>query len=229
MIHNRKVTALVPIKEHSERINNKNFRSFNGKPLYHHILETLQNTYAIDEIVINTDSYIVINEAPKLFNKVSLIERPQELRGDFVSVNKIIAYDLTKTDSEIYIQTHATNPLLKAETLALALKKFIESEDNFDSLFSVNRFQSRFYNENIEAVNHNPNELIRTQDLAPLFEENSNFYIFTKDSFNKKMRRIGANPIIFEMSRIEAIDIDDDFSFKLAEILSLYAGEHLVS
>jgi len=227
MIHNRKVTALIPIKENSERVKNKNFRMFNGKPLYHHILETLEKTYAIDEIIIDTDSYIVTNEAQKIFNKVMIHERPKELRGDFVSVNKIIEYDISISDSDIFVQTHATNPLLKAETLAIALKKFIESEDNNDSLFSVNRYQSRFYTHKGEAINHNLEKLLRTQDLPPVYEENSNFYIFTRESFNKKKRRIGENPILFEMSRIEAIDIDDEFSFKLAEILALYAGDHI--
>jgi CMP-N-acetylneuraminic acid synthetase len=226
MIHNRKVTALIPIKEHSERVKNKNFRPFNGKPLYHHILETFEKTYAVDAVIIDTDSYIVINEAPKIFPKVITFDRPVELRGDFVSVNKIIEYDIQKIKSDIYIQSHATNPLLKAETIALALKKYIEVEENdYDSLFSVNSFQSRFYKKNGEAINHNPEELLRTQDLEPVFEENSNFYIFTEESFKKKNRRIGLKPYMYEMSKIEAIDIDDEFSFKLAEILALYSYE----
>jgi CMP-N-acetylneuraminic acid synthetase len=227
MIHNMKVTALVPIKEHSERVKNKNFRLFNNKLLYHHILETLEHTYAVDEIVINTDSHVVMNEAVKLFSKVKIHERPESLRGDFVSVNKLIEYDISQFTSDIYIQTHATNPLLKAETIAKALKKFVESEEEYDSLFSVNRYQSRFYSDKGEAINHNPEELLRTQDLPSVYEENSNFYIFTAESFQKHNRRIGIQPMMYEMSRIESIDIDDEFSFKLAEILSLYAGEHL--
>jgi CMP-N-acetylneuraminic acid synthetase len=223
MIHNRKVTALIPIKEHSERVKNKNFKLFTGKPLYHHILETLEHTYAVDEVIINTDSLVVKNEASELFPKVKIHMRPEDLQGDFMSVNNIIAHDLEHSDSDIYVQTHATNPLLKSETLAHALKKFVEMEDGYDSLFSVNRWQTRFYDENGKAVNHNPEELLRTQDLPPLFEENSNFYIFTKESFKKAGRRIGEKPFLFEMSRIEATDIDDEFSFHMAEMLALYA------
>lgn len=223
MIHNRKVTALIPIKEHSERVKNKNFKVFTGKPLYHHILETLEHTYAIDEVIINTDSLVVKSEAPELFSKVKIHMRPDELKGDFMSVNKIIGFDLENSDSDIYIQTHATNPLLKSETIAHALKKFVEMEEEYDSLFSVNRWQTRFYDANGNAVNHNPNELLRTQDLPPLYEENSNFYIFTKESFHKAGRRIGEKPYLFEMSRIEATDIDDEFSFHMAEMLALYA------
>ena len=225
MIHNRKVTALIPIKEHSERVTNKNFKSFGGKPLYHHILESLENTYAVDEVIINTDSLVVKNEAPQLFRKVRIHDRPEELQGDYVSVNKIIAHDLSLSESDIYVQTHATNPLLKSETLADALKKFLELEDDYDSVFSVNAYQSRFYFKDGKAINHDPTELIRTQDLDPIYEENSNFYIFTKNSFEKDNKRIGQKPFMYPMARIESIDIDDAFSFHLAEMLAMYAHD----
>lgn len=225
MIQNRKVTALVPIKEHSERVQNKNFKVFGNKPLYHHILNTLEKVYAIDEVIINTDSYIVKNEAPQLFPKVRIHNRPIELVGDFVSVNKLIEFDLNNSTSDFYLQTHATNPLLKPETIANALKKIIDEEGNFDSLFSVNRFFSRFYDKDGNPINHNPIELLRTQDLPPIYEENSCLYIFTKDSFNKQKARIGNSPILYEIPKIEAVDIDDEFSFKLAEIIALYQLE----
>jgi CMP-N-acetylneuraminic acid synthetase len=223
MIRNQKVTALVPIKEHSERVKNKNFRDFCGKPLYHHIIEALQNTYAVDQIIIDTDSSLIMKEAPQLFHKTRVIERPKELRGDFVSTNLIFEYDLTQSDSDLYLQTHATNPLLRPETIAKALKSFVEQEDRFDSLFSVTRYQSRFYTKEGSPINHDPENLIRTQDLPSLFEENSVLYVFTRDSFSKKRRRIGEKPMMFETPRIESIDIDDEFSFKLAELLALYA------
>ncbi len=226
MMHSQKVVALVPIKEHSERVKDKNFRNFCGKPLYHHILGTLEHTYAVDEVIINTDSPLVINEAPKLFSKVKVVERPKELRGDYVNVNKIFGYDLSISDGDIYLQTHATNPLLKAETIARALKVFVEDETGYDSLFSVNRHQSRFYLSDVKPINHDPENLIPTQDLQPVYEENSVLYIFTKQSFALHEHRIGDKPMMFETPRVESIDIDDEFSFRLAELLALYASSH---
>ena len=226
MLYNRKVSAMVPIKNHSERVVGKNFREFSGKPLYHNVLNELQNTYAIDEIIINTDSDIVANEAPALFSKVKILKRPENLIGDFVSVNKLIEHDMEFCEGEIFIQTHATNPLLRAETIAKALKYFVEEEEEnqADSLFSVNKFQTRFYTESGEAINHNPKELLRTQDLPPVLEENSCIYIFTKESFKNSGRRIGLKPVYFETPKVESIDIDDEFSFKLAELLALYSN-----
>jgi len=225
MIHNRKVTALVPIKDHSERVKGKNFRDFCGKPLFHHIINTLDRVYAVDEIVIDTDSPRVIVEAPGLSRKIQVIERHSELCGDHISANRIFEYDLSQTEADIYIQTHTTNPVLKAETIAKAIAKFISIEDEYDSLFGVNKYQSRFYMHDGAPVNHDPENLLRTQDLQPMYEENSCLYVFTKESFKKKSRRIGIKPFMFVTPPIESIDIDDEFSFRIAELLSLYASK----
>jgi len=222
MIHSRKVIALVPIKEHSERVEGKNFRNFCGRPLYQHIIETLDRTYAVDEIVIDTDSYRVMQEAPGLSGKVRVLERPDELRGDTMSMNRVIEHDLSRTEADIYLQTHATNPLLRSETIAAALRAFVEGEGEHDSLFSVNTYQSRFYTAEGAALNHEPENLIRTQDLPPLYEENSCMYIFTKHSFAQNARRIGLKPLMFPTPPMESIDIDVEFTFRLAELLSLY-------
>lgn len=223
MIHNRKVTALVPMKAHSERVPNKNVRPFCGKPLYQHIIHTLDKTYAVDEIVINTDSEVIAQGAPTLSRKVHTVERPEELRGDFVSMNRILEYDLSQLETDIVLQTHSTNPLLRSETIGKALKGFVEDEEH-DSLFSVNAYQSRFYDREGNAINHNPDELLRTQDLPFLYEENSCIYVFTRESFGLRMRRIGENPLLYPTPWIESIDIDNEYMFRLAELLAGYAA-----
>ena len=225
MIHNRTVVALLPIKDHSERVSGKNFRDFCGKPLYHHMLSALDRTFAVDSVIINTDSHRVMNEAPGCSSKVDVVKRPDEICGDFVSMNRIIEHDLTHSDGDIYLQVHATSPLIKPETIANALRKFIEVEGDYDSLFSVNAFHSRFYTKDGAPVNHDPENLLRTQDLPPLYEENSCIYVFTKASFEKKGRRIGEKPFMFPTPTTESIDIDDGFSFKLAELLGMYAKD----
>lgn len=227
MIHNRKVAALVPIKGHSERVKGKNFRDFCGKPLYYHIIHTLDRVYAIDEVIIDTDSQRVIAEAPKLSHKIQIIERPAELCGDYISTNRIFEYDLSQTKADIYVQTHATNPILKAETIAKAIAKFISIEDEYDSLFSVSVYQSRFYMYDGTPINHDPENLIRTQDLRPIYEENSSLYVFTKESFQKKRRRIGIKPFMFVTPPIESTDIDDELTLRIAELLALYASKEI--
>lgn len=205
------------MKGNSERVPNKNLKDFNGKPLFHHVLSALQNSNLIDEVIINTDSDKIV-ESASFFSKVKIHNRPKEICGDFVSMNDIINYDLENSNGDLYLQTHSTNPLLKSETITKAIEEFKNSDK--DSLFSVTKLQTRLYWKDGKPVNHNPEELLRTQDLPPLFEENSNIFIFTKESFAiAGNKRIGLNPFLFEMDKLEAIDIDEPHDFIMAEAI----------
>lgn len=215
-----KVIALVPMKGHSERVPNKNLRLFNGSPLYHRIVTCLLECPLVSKVAINTDSEKIKEDASKHFPSVVLIDRPKNICGDFVPMNDIIAYDMSKLNGEHFVQTHSTNPLLKPQTLTMAIEKYFKNLNQYDSVFSVTRHQARFFDKDGKAINHNPKELLRTQDLPPLFEENSNFYIFSKNSFEKSgHKRIGINPMMFEITKIEAVDIDEEIDFKMAEMI----------
>ena len=215
-----KVIALLPMKGHSERVPNKNIRLFAGRPLYHRVAKVLDSSPFVEAIVINTDSEIIAEDATKFFPKVKIIERPMALRGDLVPMNDIIAHDLSVCQGEHFLQTHSTNPLLTQETLEQAIQEYFNSLEAYDSLFSVTKIQSRLYWVSGEPVNHNPHELLRTQDLPPLFEENSNLYLFSKASFAAAgNKRIGRKPKMFTMNKLEAIDIDEEEDFRLAEAL----------
>jgi len=164
-----KITALLPMKGNSERVPNKNLKNFSGTPLYHKILNSLLASKYIDNVVVNTDSQNIQKDINDNFKEnVIVIERPDELIGDFVSMNKIIDYDINKVQSDFYLQTHSTNPLLKTETIDKAIETMIDSKEAFDSLFSVTRMQTRLYGSDGTPLNHDPVELIRTQDLPPI-------------------------------------------------------------
>ena len=84
----------------------------------------------------------------------------------------------------------------------------------------MNKVQSRFYQENACPVNHDPNNLIPTQDLEPWYEENSNLYSFRRNSFNKTKSRIGSSPILFATKKLESIDIDTEEDWELASAVA---------
>lgn len=211
------LAALVPMKAHSERIPKKNVREFNGRPLFHWILNTLQSVSPIDEIIVNTDSERIGEAAAAEFD-ATVLERPEELRGGHVSMNQIILHDVEKTNHGQYLQTHCTNPLLRPKTVEEAIDFFRDSKYH-DSVFSVTPLQTRLWDEECEPVNHERGELLRTQDLPPIFEENSNLYLFTPKSVKRRGNRIGDEPAMFEMNEREAVDIDEPIDFRMAEFL----------
>lgn len=218
-----KIIALLPMKAHSERVPNKNFRNFNGMPLFQWILGTVLSLKEVSKVIINTDAIDILTKKQIIdSDRIHIRKRNLELCGDYVSMNKIIKNDIDNIPADIYIMTHTTNPLLRPSTVREALGKFqdLHSKNQADSLFTVNHHQTRFYHKDGSPVNHDPNKLLRTQDLESWYEENSNLYIFTKNSFQKTNARIGLKPFLYKMPRWESIDIDDQESWEMAEMIS---------
>lgn len=212
------IIALLPMKANSERVRGKNFREFSGKPLFRWMLDTLLAVKEIDQVVINTDARSILEQNGLVDSERVLIrDRRAEICGDLVSMNLVLEDDVSNIDANIYLMTHTTNPLMSADTIRRALKSFksAQAEKIADSLFTVDKIQTRFYRADCSAVNHDPDNLVRTQDLEPWFEENSNLYIFTRDSFLIRNARIGRHPMMFESPQFESIDIDtpDDWDF----------------
>lgn len=215
--------ALLPMKAHSARVVGKNFRSFAGKPLFRWILDALLALPEIDLVVINTDARDLLAANGLVgTGRVLIRERKPELCGDFVSMNLVLADDVAAVGGETYLMTHTTNPLLSPQTIRTALQTYRDGllAGSCDSLFTVNKIQTRFYRADASAVNHDPKNLIRTQDLEPWFEENSNLYIFNRTGFAVTQARIGCKPMLFATPRCESADIDDHDGWTIAENLA---------
>ena len=207
----KRIVALLPMKANSTRIKGKNFRDFCGKPLFRWVLDTLLEVDEIDQIVINTDArYLLAENGLGENDRIFIRDRKPEICGDDVSMNMILADDVACVPADLYLMTHTTNPLISVETIRKAIAAFRDSNTSgqFDTLFTVNKVQTRFYRADGNPVNHNPANLIPTQELEPWYEENSNLYIFTGQSFNINRARIGAKPLMYTSPPMESIDID---------------------
>jgi CMP-N-acetylneuraminic acid synthetase len=212
------VIALVPMRHHSQRVPRKNYRLIAGKPLFHFIIENLKQVPEVSRIVVDTDSPEIMGGLAAHFPEVKIIERPEALRSDSLSMNEILLNDVEQLEGEYYLQTHSTNPLVTPLTISNAIQAYFKNLAVFDSLFAVTRLQVRIWDQNGKPLNHDPQELLQTQDLPPVFEENSCFYIFSKSKMLITHNRLGENPMMFEIPREEAWDIDEEVDFQIVEL-----------
>lgn len=215
------IAAIVPMRHDSKRVSGKNYRPFAGRPLYHHVVEQLLACPGIAQVVIDTDSPTILDDARRQFPRVRLLHRPAHLQADTIPMNDVLLNATQQIDADFFLQTHSTNPLLTCETIQRAAEQFAASYPMYDSLFSVTRVQSRLWDALSRPINHNPAILLRTQDLPPVYEENSCIYLFSRQMLVARHNRIGVRPMMFEIDRIEAMDIDEETDFRIAEQLFL--------
>ncbi|CAM5288110.1 Pseudaminic acid cytidylyltransferase OS=Stutzerimonas stutzeri OX=316 GN=pseF PE=4 SV=1 [Stutzerimonas stutzeri] len=228
MLNGQKIVALLPMKANSVRVKGKNFREFCGKPLFRWILDTLLQVEEIDQIIINTDARHILAENGLVdTDRITIRDRKPEICGDHVSMNLVLADDVANVPADLYLMTHTTNPLMSADTVRKAIAAFLDAKaaGTADSLFTVDKVQTRFYRADCSPVNHDPDNLIPTQNLKPWFEENSNLYLFTADSFAKTRARIGKQPMMYEGPYFESIDIDTPADWDFAVVAARFMQE----
>ncbi|MGR5350242.1 acylneuraminate cytidylyltransferase family protein [Vibrio mediterranei] len=224
----QKVVALLPMKANSTRVPGKNFKDFCGKPLFKWILDALLDVEEIDQVIINTDAKdILIENGLVETDRVVIRQRKESICGDEVSMNIVLADDVENVEADIYMMTHTTNPLLSSDTIRRALEQYKQelALGSADSLFTVNKIQTRFYTGDCQPINHDPNNLIPTQNLEPWYEENSNLYLFSGKSFATTHARIGSKPAMMVSPPMECSDIDTPDDWEQAVVMTHYMLE----
>lgn len=214
-----KIIALVPMRHHSERVPGKNYRLLAGKPLFHYILDTLLLVPEIQQVVVDTDSPTIMKGLRDHYPQVVIVERPEHLRADTTPMNEVLLHDTAIVPGDLYLQTHSTNPLLRPETISRGIQALVNNFPAYDSLFSVTRIQTRLWDQMARPVNHNPAILLRTQDLPPIYEENSCMYLFTRQTLEQRRNRLGDRPYLFEIPAAEAWDIDEELDFQITDLI----------
>lgn len=212
-----KTVAMIPIKMCSERVPEKNIKTFyNGTPLMELIQKACLKASKLEEVYVYCSKDEVLDY---IVEGVKYLKRPKFLDEDTANCNDIIREFIKEVDADIYVVSHATSPFTRAESIDKCIE-MVESR-KYDSAFMAKKLQT-FLWEDGNAINFNPQNFPRTQDLKPIYEETSGAFVFTKETFQKYDRRVGNKPYICEVDEIEAIDIDYPIDFEIAD--AIYQG-----
>lgn len=217
-----KIVSFIPIKLNNQRLPGKNTMLLNGRPMCDYIFETISSVDKIDEKYIYcSDEAIKPFIVPYEANGLRFLRRDGYLDGFQVKGLEIIERFVSDVDADIYVLTHVTQPFTKAESIRSALDKVISGE--YDSAFSAVVLQDYMWM-NGKPFNYDMKNIVRTQDLEPIYMETGAFFIFRKEVFTELGQRIGNKPYIHEIDQFEAVDVDtaDDFEFAKAVAAYLY-------
>lgn len=207
-----KIVAIVPMKLNNRRLPQKNTKRFtNGKPLCSYILSTLLEIDKIDEVYVYCSNPEIKEFIP---NKVKFLQRSESLDKDTTSMTEVLTCFTKEVPADIYVMTHTTAPFISKESIQKGLESVVSGK--YDSSFAAKKLQDFLWMEG-KPFNYTLDNIPRTQNLQPIYEETSGFYIYTHDVMTELHRRIGENPFIVEIGEIESIDIDEAEDFIIAD------------
>jgi N-acylneuraminate cytidylyltransferase len=211
-----RIACFIPIKAHSERIPGKNFKELNHKKLYEYIIEHTLEADCFDALFIDTNSDEISEYA--IEHGLSVIKRLEILASNKANGNDLLVYHHSiYPDYDYYFQLFATAPFLQPETIKGCVKKLSEGEE-YDSCFTAVKHHGFFWIHK-HAVNYQPYILPRSQDLEPVVEETTGLYGISRESLEQYRCRIGRKPYIYYVDKFEAVDINNETDFRIAEII----------
>ncbi|MBQ9229388.1 MAG: acylneuraminate cytidylyltransferase family protein [Eubacterium sp.] len=209
-----KVVAVVPMKLTNQRLPQKNTLPFtNGKPLCYYILKTLLSIETIDDVYVYCSNEDIINYIP---DGVKFLKRSTVLDTNTASMTDVLKAFAKDVTADVYVMTHTTAPFISAESIQEGVNAVISGE--YDSSFAAKKLQDFLWQDG-KPFNYDLDNIPRTQDLKPLYEETSGFYIYTNEVISNLGRRIGINPYVVEVDEIQAIDIDEKEDFLIADAI----------
>lgn len=212
-----KIIAIVPMKLNNRRLPQKNTKCFtNGKPLCYYILSTLLQVKEISEVYVYCSNPDIKDFIPE---GVKYLKRSTSLDQDTTKMNEVLQAFAKEVPADVYVMTHTTAPFMTVESLEKGIDAVLNK--GYDSSFAAKKIQDFMWKDG-KPLNYTLNNIPRTQDLPPLFEETSGFYIYRKEVMTEMNRRIGDNPFIVEVGEIEGIDIDEPEDFMLADAIYNY-------
>ena len=211
----KKVVAFVPVKLNNQRTPGKNTKQFDdGTALITVFLKTLVNVKQFDEVYV-----FCSNPAIKdyLVEGVNYLQRPEFLDTQTATPQDIMSEFIKRVPADIYAVCHCTSPFVTAEHIDECISAVLTGD--YDSAFTAEKIQKLFWTSKNEPLNFAADNIPRTQDLEPLYNEVHATYVFTKETVETLRRRIGKKPYITIVSGIESVDIDYPEDFIIANAI----------
>lgn len=213
-----RIVLFIPIKLNNQRLPGKNLMPLNGKPLCEYLFDTVKDLEGIDKKYVYCSQDKIKDYIPE---GMEFLKRPEWLDGFEVKGLDIIGEFVKTVPADIYIITHVTQPFVKKESFIKALRAV--TDEGYDSAFSAIELQDYLWKDG-KPINYDPSDIVRTQDLDPVYMETGAFFIFRREVFTEHHRRIGFHPYMQIVDQFEAVDIDTKEDFDFAEAIAEIRG-----
>lgn len=211
-----KVVAFLPAKGSSSRIDSKNLKLLDGKPLFLHTLEKLCKCDFIDDVYLDSESEEILSYAKGLGCK--FIKRDPSLASNSTDGHSLFMNEVMAVEADIYIQILGTSPFIEAETIRTAVEKLTLGSE-YDSVVLV-RKEKQYTWDSDKKPNYTLERIPNSVDLPDTIIETMGLYVVRREAAIKTKRRIGEKPYLIDATALEAVDVNWPDDFELANLIA---------
>ncbi len=213
------ITAVIPVRQGSKRVPNKNIRPFAGSSLLVEKIRQLHKVTRINHVLVSSDSKEMLEVARQ---EGCLVQpRPAEYCDEQTKTfNEVCQYVAQHAPGDLLIWAPCVCPNCDEKSFDRGLDDYFAHVDNgpFDSVVSCRLFKEYLFNEK-GPMNYVTEKHVKSQDLPDWKVIVNGFYIASRDLMIQRRYFYGVKPYLSVLSKNEALDIDDTLDFEFAEFL----------
>ncbi len=210
------IKGLIAVRSGSERVKQKNIRSFGGSNILTIKIQQLLQIPKLDSVIVNSNDDEMLSLAKSL--GCETIKRNDYFASSKVCMSDVYENMAISATADILLYANATNPLIRTETINAAIEAYFEGLEKYDSLNTAT-IRKEFLFQNNKPINYDLKNQPRSQDLPEIYALNFAVNIISRSDMIKYKNIVGHYPQLFKVSNDEAIDIDSPFDFAYAEFL----------
>lgn len=212
----KNITAVIPVKAKSSRLENKNILPFADSNLLIHKIQQLKLVDGIDEIIVSSDSDEMLQMA--LDEDVLAIKRPAMYADESQPFGKFLEYLTGEMNCKHLLYACCTSPLIEADLYEKAINLYLDKlKEGYDSLISVYKYQHFLLDNNgpmnfCRGLKH-----VNSQELPVYYNFTCGIILSAKENIREWKYHFGPNVYKMEVSQEEAIDIDTYWDYIAAK------------
>lgn len=212
----RKITAIVPVRAGSRRLKNKNIAPFAGTNLLVYKIEQLKKVDQVDEIVVSSDSEIMLQMAKE--SGATIHKRAPEFCDETTKTfGEVVRHIAENVDGDDILWATCTSPLVTPKIYSRAIAEYYPAlQAGFDSLVSFEVIKRYLWDDhgplNYElGLKHVP-----SQELPNLYIVTDGILLAPRKKMIEWSYFHGPNPYRFIVDKRTGCDIDDGLDLATA-------------
>ena len=213
-------TAIIPVREGSQRLKNKNILPFGESNLLIHKIRQLKQVSSIDSIVVSSDSDVMLEMADK--EGVKTHKRALEYSDEKTrSFNEVVENVVLGAEGDHILWTPCVCPLFDSTYLENGIKTYkneVIPGNYHDSLISVSSVKEYLWDEE-KPLNYTVEHHVPSQQLPNWYSVINGLYMAPRQLMLERKYFFGYTPFLFEVNKIAAIDIDDEYDMEMARAI----------
>ena len=209
------INVLIAVRGGSKRVPRKNVRPFCGSTMLELKVEQAMRLKGISGVVVTSDDDEMLEMASKL--GATAMKRNPQYATDTVPMGDVYVHLASILDCKDILWTPVTSPLVTDETVQACIDIYKEKTE-YDSVVTTNIIKEYMWLGD-RAINYDPKNHPRSQDLPEIYALNFAANILPRELMIKNKNILGDNFYGYMLDEIEAVDVDTEFEFMLAEIL----------